>query len=112
MKIVELVRTCIACPSQWDAKLDDGRWAYLRFRFNNFTMCVGEDVDSAVSGECVLHFEWGEHSMAGDMSNSELVEELIKRGVEVDLECVPDEEDWSWEGLEQRLSNKDEEDEQ
>ena len=90
MKIVELTRTCIACPSQWDAKLDDGRWAYLRFRFGNFTMNVGDDVESAVSGECVLQFFWGEGLMAGFMTNDELIEELTKHEIEVDVLWVDD----------------------
>ncbi|MFI6304307.1 hypothetical protein ACIBCH_20750 [Amycolatopsis thailandensis] len=30
--IVKAVQTCAACPSQWDAWTDDGRYLYLRFR--------------------------------------------------------------------------------
>lgn len=32
LRIVKAVRTCTACPSQWDAWTDDGTYLYLRFR--------------------------------------------------------------------------------
>jgi len=93
MKIVELTRTCIACPSQWDAKLDDGRPVYIRFRWNWCSVRVGEidgDKWSAVRGEEVLGFEWGEHPLCGDMSNEQLIEELIARGWEVKVDKIED----------------------
>ncbi len=30
--IVKAVRTCIACPSQWDAWDSEGKYLYLRYR--------------------------------------------------------------------------------
>lgn len=32
MRIVRAVKTCEACPSQWDAWTDQGQYLYLRFR--------------------------------------------------------------------------------
>ncbi|GGU91028.1 hypothetical protein GCM10010275_30070 [Streptomyces litmocidini] len=32
MQIVRAVRTCPACPSQWDAWTTDGQYLYLRYR--------------------------------------------------------------------------------
>lgn len=32
LRIVKAVRTCIACPSQWDAWTSDGTYLYLRYR--------------------------------------------------------------------------------
>lgn len=32
IRIVKAVRTCFACPSQWDAWSDHGTYLYLRFR--------------------------------------------------------------------------------
>jgi len=88
MKIVELVRTCIACPSQWDAKLDDGRPVYIRFRNNWCSVRIGEEdgnIWTAVRGKEVLGFEWGDYPMCGDMTDEQLVAQLLNRGWEVEL---------------------------
>ena len=37
LRIVKAVRTCYACPSQWDAWSDDGHYLYLRFRHGHGT---------------------------------------------------------------------------
>jgi hypothetical protein len=91
MKLVKLIRTCIASPSQWDGELDDGRLVYIRFRHGYCSVCVGDvggDIWSAVRGEEVTGFNWGEHSMAGDMSNDELIKELTDRGWDVACQAV------------------------
>ena len=91
MKIVKLTRTCIACPSQWDAELDDGKPVYIRFRWNWCSVRVGEvDECSAVSGEEVLGFEWGDFPMCGDMTNEQLIEELTNRGWKVEVDKIED----------------------
>ena len=51
--VTELVKTCNACPAQWDGKTSDGgdlyiryRWGYLRVDLNGETIWgapVGED---------------------------------------------------------------------
>lgn len=47
MKLNNLVQTCDACPSQWDAILDDGRGVYIRYRWGTLSVMVsnnpGED---------------------------------------------------------------------
>lgn len=32
LKIISIQNTCVACPSQWSGKTDDGRDVYVRFR--------------------------------------------------------------------------------
>lgn len=50
-RIVKAVRTCYACPSQWDAYTDTGDYLYLRFRHGFGTVehyprgCVSRDDD-------------------------------------------------------------------
>ena len=99
MKIIELTKTCFACPSQWEAKLEDGRWAYLRFRFGNFTMSVGETPKDAVSGELVIELDQG-HPMDGVMTDSEMMSILVEWGWEIDPALISEEEkveqDYSW----------------
>lgn len=84
MKIIKLVRTCIACPSQWDAMLDDDRPVYIRYRWGYCSVRVGEKGatgwDAAVNGNEVLGFEWG-GDWGGDMSNEQLIELLTDRGL-------------------------------
>lgn len=84
MKIVELTRTCIASPSQWEGKLEDGRYAYLRYRFGNFTMSVGDSPKNAVFGEGVISVGHG-LSMDGVMADDEMLSILMEWGVEHDV---------------------------
>jgi hypothetical protein len=39
-KVKSLTKTCHACPSQWEGKLDDGRDLYIRFRWGWLTLSV------------------------------------------------------------------------
>lgn len=51
MKIKTLMRTCIACPSQWEGWTDDARPVYIRFRHGILKIQVGnvsESIDSLV----------------------------------------------------------------
>ena len=32
--LTELTQTCLACPSQWDAKTEDGKNIYIRYRWS------------------------------------------------------------------------------
>lgn len=46
VKVAECKRTCNACPSQWEGKLEDGRSFYARYRHGIFRYGVanpGED---------------------------------------------------------------------
>ena len=50
MRITDLknvVKTCTACPAQWDAETPDGRAVYIRYRSSNFSIHLarqrGED---------------------------------------------------------------------
>jgi hypothetical protein len=46
--VVTLKKTCIACPSQWEGTLDDGRAVYARYRWGELSVGVGKDVKDAV----------------------------------------------------------------
>ena len=47
-KLVTLKRTCIACPSQWEGTLEDGRAIYARYRHGELSVGVGNDLNEAV----------------------------------------------------------------
>ena len=41
-KISSIVQTCVACPSQWEGLLDDGRCFYIRYRWGHLSVRVSE----------------------------------------------------------------------
>lgn len=47
-KVVTLRKTSVACPSQWEGTLEDGRAVYARYRYGWLSVGVGDDVDQAV----------------------------------------------------------------
>lgn len=76
-RVVQLTKTCGACPTQWEGKLEDGRMIYFRYRSGRCTLDVSEsptnDIDDAVMG-----FEVHNHKAAdewdGCMSDSEVMD--------------------------------------
>jgi hypothetical protein len=47
-KVLALRKTSLACPSQWEGVLEDGRAVYARYRWGELSVGVGESVDEAV----------------------------------------------------------------
>jgi hypothetical protein len=43
-----MTKTCIACPSNGEGTLDDGRAVYARYRYGGLSVGAGEDIDEAV----------------------------------------------------------------
>jgi len=48
LELATLTRTCLACPSQWEGVLDDGRAIYVRYRHGELSVGIGGDIDDAV----------------------------------------------------------------
>jgi hypothetical protein len=67
IKIVKAVSTCGACPSQWDAWTDDGKYVYIRYRWGHLS------ISYEVLGEPILEKNIGDE-YGGVMSFEELVE--------------------------------------
>jgi hypothetical protein len=70
-KIVQLIQTCSACPSQWEGKTADGQQVYIRYRWGHLS--IGVDPEDAV-----LNPNWSHRVAYGDaldgyMSDRELV---------------------------------------
>ena len=51
LKIKRIVNTCTACPSQWDAELEDGTFAYFRYRYGTLRCGIGNSEWDAVEGK-------------------------------------------------------------
>lgn len=67
IRIVKAVQTCGACPAQWDAWTDDGKYVYVRYRWGYLS------VSYDVMGEPILEKVVGDE-YDGVMSFEELVE--------------------------------------
>lgn len=48
LKVVALKQTSIACPSQWEGVLEDGRVIYARYRWGELSVGLGDGVAEAV----------------------------------------------------------------
>lgn len=77
--VLTLKKTCLACPSQWEGTLDDGRAVYARFRHGHLSVGIGETingaVDNAMSGEALYEGEIGDR-LDGFMDFEELKAQL------------------------------------
>lgn len=77
--LVELTQTCSACPSQWEGRLDDGRWLYARYRGGYLRVGLGKDLDQAVRAygeEALLERHEGD-GFDGIMDTEELRRHLV-----------------------------------
>lgn len=48
MVLRNLRQTCYACPSQWEALTEDGQFVYIRYRWGQLTLGVGDTLTEAV----------------------------------------------------------------
>ncbi len=44
MKVINIVQTCSACPSQWNAQTESGRSVYVRYRWGRLTAEVSKEI--------------------------------------------------------------------
>lgn len=75
MKVKTLKKACLACPSQWEGDLDDGRVVYVRYRHGELSVGVGETINAAVQNagsEEALYAEELSDGLDGFMTFEEL----------------------------------------
>lgn len=77
-------RTCMACPSQWEGKLEDGRMFYMRYRHSHFTFALSKEptdsVYDAIRGERLVDVITEEDD-GGWMGEGEALRILKENGV-------------------------------
>lgn len=82
LKVLTLRKTCLACPSQWEGALEDGRAVYARFRHGHLSVGIGETVkkavDNARSDQALYEGDLGDR-YDGFMDFEELKERLRGR---------------------------------
>lgn len=74
-KVVALKKTSLACPSQWEGTLADGRVVYVRYRHGALSAGVGNDIDEAVRNgmsDQALHADYVGDGLDGFMDFDEL----------------------------------------
>lgn len=90
-EIIECQTYGTECPSQWNAKLSDGRFLYIRFRDGCLSVRVGKTEDEAIMGEELLGY-FQDAIGGGEMSFDELKCILCKKFVfnceEIPLKCA------------------------
>lgn len=47
--IADLTHTCLACPSQWEGRLADGRPLYIRYRWGRLRVRLGVHGDELLT---------------------------------------------------------------
>lgn len=60
MKVVSLNKTCSFCPLQWEGRLSDGRYTYIRYRWGWLGVAVGDTEDEAVGNKYIYHEKVGD----------------------------------------------------
>jgi hypothetical protein len=112
--VVALEKTCPACPSQWEGRLEDGRTIYARYRGGGLSVGVGDGIDEAVRNgmsEEAFYFEHVGDCLDGFMDFAELQTHLYGLlDFPKELE-VENERDFSWdpEALERLFAPKESE---
>ena len=84
IKVVELKRTCWACPSQWEGKTDAGNDVYIRYRWGYLRV----DLD----GQEIFGKQIDESGWDGIMDYDKL-KEIVKE--EMELPEVEQGEEWT-----------------
>lgn len=80
IELVDIRKTCRACPSQWDAWDEEGQRYYIRYRFGKLTVDkVPEDIDVSDFGqwENILDISYG-GEWDGTMSTNTM---LVRTGL-------------------------------
>lgn len=96
IKVVKIVNTCTACPSQWDGLTDDNRQIYVRYRWGSLDIRIGDMGDmsefGAVRGESIFDWDSDGDGWGGFMSYCEL-KSIASKFFDFP-ECENDNVDW------------------
>jgi len=54
VKIIKLWKTCFACPAQWEGKLDNGQYVYIRYRWGIFRVGIADCINDAINNSVCI----------------------------------------------------------
>jgi hypothetical protein len=76
IQIYDLRRTCIACPSQWEGRVNDVGSIYIRYRWGQLTARVSmTDANAVGMNSCIYDDDIGSKTgdrLGGYMATSEM----------------------------------------
>lgn len=78
MKVRNIEQTCVACPSQWEGNLIDGRMFYARYRWGVLSVELSKELTTDVykaigeDGELIYDEQLGD-SYDGTLEQAELI---------------------------------------
>ncbi len=93
MKVIALVQTSEACPSQWEGRTEDNRPVYVWFRWGHLSVKVGPaggTIMEAADGEEIYEETFPDEHSDGVLTMEELMERLCK----IDWEEVCRDKEW------------------
>lgn len=78
-EIVFMVRTCLACPSQWEALLKDQSSLYIRYRHGAFFACHGISINHANAGvgADILPYDFLENADESDCNQDGFISDTL-----------------------------------
>lgn len=85
MIVKNIIKTCTACPSQWEGHLEDGRMFYARYRYGYLTIEISKeptnDVEKAMLDDANLIYnkQLGD-DFDGTMESETLIEKMRECG--------------------------------
>ena len=85
VKKIEVKRTCDFCPSQWEGTTDNGKTAYLRYRWGKLWLGIGKNLNEAIKNQTLLYDS--EDSWDGYLTDEEMIK-IVKKQVGIDVEVV------------------------
>ena len=81
MEVKEIIQTSIACPSQWEGILKDGRMFYIRYRWGVLTIQLSKqpinDLDKVISEDWnLIYSEQLGDELDGVLEQTDLIQEM------------------------------------
>jgi hypothetical protein len=77
--------TCIACPTQYEGTLKDGRVFYFRYRHGRATLGLGADEHAAVCDPSTVGIRFEEDHLSGYVTEDEFKDLFVRL-----MECRDD----------------------
>jgi len=73
-RIICIAETCSACPSQWEGLTSDGQVVYIRYRWGNLYVGIGDSQKEAVAAALENYRRIGDE-YDGTMSTERMMDE-------------------------------------
>lgn len=76
--VADYRETCMACPTQYEGTLKDGRRFYFRYRFAKASLGIGDTDDGAVHDSFHWVLPYGDDPLDGCVTEDEFKELFVQ----------------------------------